>query len=376
MTFGKPLVIAGGVAIAVVDLGAFVSLVAPNVVPSLALPQDGLLAVHTACTLSAGALLGRAAPSFVRHTAREIAIFAACFAFFVPVLGPIGVLAVLLRGLTEPRPTSRKPWLSHERPADLDERHRRVRGIRRQASAAEIGELLRQRTPESAGARFRAVLATRHLTAKAAVPLLRVAQSDPSDEIRLYAFSRLENMRGEIEKRIELQTSALAVVETEEAPRLQLRLAESYWDLGCSGLTEGAVREHALRCANRHAASACELARDHAAAEFFLGKVLLQLGDVSAATAAFDRAARAGYPAKKLLPHLAECAFLQRDYAAIRARLLELDASPHESADFHGVIDIWTREGPSQQQQPHRPGPARMNQAARTEQVAHTEPVL
>ena len=302
-----------------------------------------VLGVHAMCALAVGVLLARTAPPFLRHTVREVGVFAACFAFFVPVLGPLGVVVVLMLGLTEPRPAACEPWLSHEAPVGIDGRRRRQPRLRRGLPVAEISDALRRRGTEHAGERFRCVLAIRHLPPNVAVPLLRFAQSDPSDEVRLYAFSRLESMRGELEKRVEQLTAALAVAESEEAPRLQLRLAESHWELGYSGLTEGAVRDHALKCAHQHAAIACELLPEHAAAEFFLGKVLLELHEPSRATIAFERAASAGYPRWKLLVYLAECAFRQRDFVSVRTLLEQLEASPHEGAEFGGVIELWTR---------------------------------
>ncbi|MBX3206039.1 MAG: hypothetical protein KF764_13285 [Labilithrix sp.] len=345
---------AGALAVALVDLAACASLLAPS--PRAALPPVVLLAAHAAISLGAGALLAGAAPPFVRHRASEVAVFTACLAFFVPVLGVLGALIVLTRGLTEARPPSREPWLVHDGPADLEERTRReARGLRRRASAEEVGSALRDRSPEAAGARFRAVLATRHLPATIAVPLLRAAQSDPTDEVRLYAFSRLETMRGEIERRIERLARALTVGDRDEEPRLNLRLAESYGELAWSGLAEGAVLDHALRCAHRHAALACELVAGNAAAEFFLGRVLVRLRDPARAEVAFERAIAAGYPRKKALPLLAECAFEQREHEAVGALLAELAASPHASAALRPVIDLWAESEPARSVPPRAP---------------------
>jgi hypothetical protein len=331
---------AGAACLALTDLDTVVRLLAPNAASSLA----SLLAIHTGCAIAAGALLAGAAPPFVRHTPLQVGTFATCIAFFVPVFGLLGVLGILMGGLAEARPVSCEPWLVHDGPGELDDpRWRGARGLRRRASAEEIGQLLRRRAPESAGDRFRAVLATRHLPALLAVPLLKVAQSDPSDEVRLYAFSRLESMRDEIEKRIDRLGTALATAEKEDEPRLQLRLAESYWELGWTGLADGAVLEHALACAHRHARAACELAPANAAAEFFLGRVLVQLRDATTAKTTFEAAERSGYPRRKVLPRLAECAFLQRDFRAVRVLLSELEASSQESADFDSVIELWTR---------------------------------
>jgi hypothetical protein len=303
----------------------------------------GVIGAHLVFALAAGAVLAGAAPPFVRHTSRQIALFAAVVSFFVPVVGPPGVLAALRFGLSQPRPISREPWLLLERPRVLDGRHRRgPRRRKRKATAAEISEALRQRTPERAQSRFAAVLATRDLPAKIAVPLLRTAQSDPSDEVRLYAFSRLETMRSELERQIDQITASLEGAAADEAPRLHLRLAECYWELGYEGLAEGAVLEHALDSAHRHAAIACELLPENAPAEFFLGRILVRLRETARAELAFERAFKAGYPRVKLLPYLAECAFHQRDYEAVRLFLKELESSSREDVFFRPVVELWS----------------------------------
>ena len=364
----KVLVGAGIAVVSAADLTATAGLLAPPPLSS-GWPAAGiLLGMHALASLAAGALVARLAPAYVRHGPREIVSFTACVALFIPVLGALGVALVLLRGLTEPRRATSEAWSLHDAPSDITAAVRLRRTVRCHVSAADVGRTLRRRTPEAARERFRAVLATRHLPAKIAVPLLRLAQSDPSDEVRLFAFSRLEGMRDEIERRIERLGATLESAAGEDAARLQLRLAESYWELGSSGLAEGAVLEHALKCAHRHGAIACELAPDHAAAEFFLGKVLVELRDPSRAVVAFERAERAGYPRVKLLPYRAECAFLARDHAAVRRLLADLDTSPEERADFDGVIDLWARDAAART--PPRAPPEAAKPAPEVEQTA------
>jgi|GEM_PF-1881893 len=340
MTALKALAVnAGLVLVLVVDLVAAVRVVMP--------PEGsfaGAVGAHAACSIAAGALLADAAPPFLTARRTTVALFVACVAFFVPVLGLAGVLAVLGIGLSEPRSESAEPWLVHEPIAELDaQRRRRVRSLRRRTSAPEIMSALRRRSPEHAADRFRAVLATKRLPSKLAVPLLKLAQRDPSDEVRLYAFSRLENMRDDIERRIDRLRAAVGEAAEGAQAILHLRLAESYWELGTSGLTEGAVRGHAVASAHGHARSACELSPSYAPAELLRGRALLQLRDPSGAGAAFEAAMRAGYPRSKVLIDVAECAFQRRDFAAVRAVIAELDASPQDSADVRDIIALWTQ---------------------------------
>lgn len=299
----------------------------------------GYLVWHLLVACAAGIVLRDAAPQFVRATPREVGVFAGVASFFVPVVGPAGAAAALLLGLSPPRSKSAEPWLVFESRSRADDRA--PRRPRRAVSAAEISAALRQRTPQTAEFRFKAALSTKLLPPRTAVSLLKLAQSDPVDEVRLYAFSRLERMRDELETQIKQLSAALATAEAGEGARLHLRLAESYWELGYLGLAEGAVLDHAMHSAHKHAATASELMPQHAAAEFFLGRILVQLGEAERAAIAFERAMAAGYPRIKLLPYLAECAFHLRDFASVRGLLHELDASSPENLFFRPVMDFW-----------------------------------
>lgn len=299
-----------------------------------------LLVLHLLVAIATGVSLQDAAPSFLAARPLEVGLTTGLLAFAMPVVGPLGVAVVVMAGLAPPRKESAEPWVVFDFDASSFERPRAHR--RRAVSAAAISEALRQRTPETAELRFQVVLATRQLPPKVGVSLLQLAQSDPSDEVRLFAFSRLERMRDELETQTKTMTEALAgAAETDERARLHLRLAQCYWELGYLGLAEGAVLDHALQSAHLHAATATELLPQHGAAEFFLGRILVHMRDPTRATVAFERAISSGYPRVKVLPFLADCAFQHRDFAGVRGLLRELDASSPENLFFRPVMEFW-----------------------------------
>jgi polysaccharide biosynthesis protein PelE len=304
-------------------------------------PLVGLIALHAIVACASGVLLRDAAPSFVRASPRSVGLFVALVSFFVPVVAPVGMTAAFLVGFTAPRSKNQEPWIVFE-PEPDDERH--VTRRKRNVSAAEISAALRQRTAQTAEFRFQAVLAIKQLPPRVGVTLLKLAQSDPSDEVRLYAFSRLERMRDDLETQIKKLSASLSDADKGESARVHLRLAECYWELGYLGLAEGAVLEHALRSAHKHAATASELLPQHAPAEFFLGRILVQLRDAERATIAFERAIAAGYPRVRLLPYLAECSFQRRDFAGVRGLLRELDSSSPENLFFRPVMEFWQEQ--------------------------------
>jgi polysaccharide biosynthesis protein PelE len=188
----------------------------------------------------------RARQAFVRASHRDVGLFVALVSFFVPVVAPVGMTAAFFIGFTAPRSKNQEPWVVFE--AEPDDERPKARK-KRNVSAADISAALRQRTAQTAEFRFQAVLAIKQLPPRVGVSLLKLAQSDPSDEVRLYAFSRLERMRDDLETQIKKLNAALAHTDKEESARTHLRLAECYWELGYLGLAEGAVLDHALRSA-------------------------------------------------------------------------------------------------------------------------------
>jgi hypothetical protein len=172
---------------------------------------------------------------------------------------------------------------------------------------------------------------TQQLPTRVAVTLLKRALRDPADEVRLFAFARLEQQRGELEASIAQLSAALETAqnseysEEEDLQRLHLQLAQAHWELAYRGLTEGATLEHTLQAARHHATVACR-ARGirQAPAEFLVGRVFLRQRVYHLARLAFERAQDAGYPHTRVLPYLAECAFSERRWSDVRTCLDEL----------------------------------------------------
>jgi hypothetical protein len=174
------------------------------------------------------------------------------------------------------------------------------------------------------------------------VRLLKRALKDPADEVRLYAFSRLERMRAQLESDIgQLMASLDEAAEAEAIARTHLRVAEAHWELAYLALAEGAALAHALDEARLHATSACTYPRrGNGPAEFLLGRVLLAQDRYAEALAAFQRAEHAGFARTRLLPYFAECAFHVRRWDDVRARVAAL-ARANPPAYLRPVVEFW-----------------------------------
>jgi hypothetical protein len=314
------------------------------VAAALMMPMDAMrvlavVAAHLLFSAAAAASLLIAPPAPARRALR--AYFVLCFAlsFFVPVMGALGLLLASLVGWSPRKDELKDPWIVFELDEELAAEPAHAR--KKQVTAARISNLLRQRGESTAEQRFQAVLQVRYLAPREAVQVLKLALKDSSDEVRLFAFSRIEKMRDERESAIKQLTSQLGGTDVEAQSLVHLRLAESHYEIAYLGLAEGAVLQHALDAAHEHAMESVRLRPGAAPAEYLLGRVLLQKKEYSWALAAFERAVYAHYPRAKVLPYMAECAFRQRRYEAVRSLLRDLEMVARDNKGLQPVVDFW-----------------------------------
>ncbi len=325
------------VGVGAVDARVMIELVAPA--PS-AHRLVALFVLHLGLAVGAGAVLSSCARS--RRDARGLGALGILVAWFMPVVGGLGLYAALSLGLRAKRTKPFEPW-EHVRIdprwEDLEWRpHTRARRV----NAVGLGELLRDHAPELAERRFRALVRAKHLPPRVLIPFLKLALGDPSDEVRLFAFSMIERMRDELDRSVKAFRTALgAAADAEALAHAHLRVAEAHWELAYLGLAEGAIFEHTLQTALEHARKSCELALKGGSAEFLRGRVLLQLRQPEAAAAAFQRALEAGHAPGKVLPYLAECAFELRDFARVRVCVGRMWHASLEHAQLRPVMEFW-----------------------------------
>jgi tetratricopeptide (TPR) repeat protein len=259
-------------------------------------------------------------------------------ALFVPAVGGIGLWLAFAGSATRGGARNREPWSRlHVDPAV----ERTPRRARRAANPVAIAAILADRGATQAGRRFEALLRTADMPPRVAVRLLKSALKDPSEEVRLFAFSRLERLRADLEHALEGFRRALDVAD-DDATRahLRLRLAETNWEFAYLGLAEGAVLEHALDRAVENASESKRLAKNPTAS-FLLGRILLFRRETDAAAVELERASRLGYPMAKVLPYLAECAFEARSFGSVRSYLRQLERSTQGHAPLARVREFW-----------------------------------
>ncbi|HEY2517697.1 MAG TPA: hypothetical protein VGI39_42805, partial [Polyangiaceae bacterium] len=136
---------------------------------------------HVAASVGFGIFAQALFPASYRERDLGFVALAASVALLVPVLGPVGLLGALAYALRRPR---------HERPvwSDLLEIPSLLHQVPRPPatisfSADALAQILGGNAPNDR--RFRAILATRSLAPRQAIPLLKIALADASDEVRL-----------------------------------------------------------------------------------------------------------------------------------------------------------------------------------------------
>lgn len=196
------------------------------------------------------------------------------------------------------------------------------------------------------------MLATRHMEERDAVTVLRAALRDPADEVRLLAYALLDRREKRLSAAIRRLAAELEAGLPQPAAHHQ-RLAELHWEMAYLGLATGEVLRHYLREARRHARRALaaapaggpEAGVNRAELHFLLARVALWLEDHDEAQAALVAAAAEGLPRNRLLPYLAELAFVTRRYALVPRILAGLERDVYRPGLLTELEAQWLPEG-------------------------------
>lgn len=263
-------------------------------------------------------------------------LFIFSLAFFVPLIGAIGVAAAVFPALYMPRKHHEKTWDSMGVP-DLPFRPQEKR---RDLMFNDGGLQDVLRHAPSAEKRVTALFATRRMPGKDSIPILKLALRDPSDDVRLLAYSMLDQQESKINQRIETTLQQLAAAEEGQKAALHATLARWYWELAYLGLAQGSVLSHVLNQAREHADTALALGASEDT-HLLAGRIAMELGQLDVAEAHLSSAEAAGIDVEKLLPFRAEIAFVQGQYEAIPGHLAELPEEILQRPPFAALARYW-----------------------------------
>jgi len=329
-----------------------------------------------ACAVIASSTIVRESWPLLDQRAQTIAwasvgVFVAC----VPLLGMIALATVIAPIWRSARASESDTWieLPMERRAQLgatsyasttrSQAARPSADARARAQAlgslavVPIREILRGTGP--AHERIQAVMALRRMPARDALPLLRSALTDASEDVRLLAYAILERREKSLRASIERKLGALA---EQDAGSTQpgassgqqlgaLReLAHDHWELVHGGFVEGELAQRTLELAAEHTSAALSLliSSDASATAgregdlaVLLARIELRRNRTQEAARALELAGRAGVAESTLAPLLAELAFIERRFDRIPSLLALAAGAQLDRPRLHAVIEHW-----------------------------------
>ena len=241
------------------------------------------------------------------------------FAFFIPVLGIAAILVVVQVAQRFPRILRSERYVTVRMPE--------FSGVQREATersdlrAGDARRILKDAT-QPLETRLRVLVALQSMEPKAAVPLLISLLSDPSEDIRLLAYSMVDSWEKDLVQKIQRATAEL-----EEARKLGTaatvinalrRLAELHWTQADTGLARGDLRRFALEHAQKYCEQVQALDTRAPGIWALYARILTELGHLDAAVQAVKMARRLRLPMAEAFSLMAQIAYAQGNYAAVR----------------------------------------------------------
>ena len=303
---------------------------------AFALEAGGLVSLFSysnSQTLFAAYLAAHAVASLLVAT---VLLFFFAIAFFVPVLGVVGLLGAVVIGRLMPERAKREGFEVHDAPV-YDPRAGEISMVHSKGGV----RIHLQNSSAPVETRLKALLAVQSLPARVANPLVREMLSDPSDDLRLVAYGILDAREKSINARIHAAGRRLAELPpARERAQLERQMADLYWELVYQGLVHGDLRKHAMAQTRRHLDQALSLDPADPALWSLCGRLAAQEGDYDEAQRAFERAREFGLAEARVLPYLAEVAFRQRRFDDVHVLAGKLGASP-QSQRMAQVVKYW-----------------------------------
>ena len=319
----------------------------------LRLPEhEGLLA-YVAINAVASALAGWMAWTMLPEKFREprVPVFTMLFsfAFFIPVLGVLATALAVEVARRFPRALHTERFVTVAMPEFSGvQRESRERSDLRAADARRI--LKDPSLPLET--RLRVLVALQSMRPKAAVPLLQGLLADPSEDIRLLAYSMVDAWEKDVTRQIQQARLRLAEArqgdERDPLVNALRRLAELHWMQADTGLARGDLRRFALEQAQKLCEDVLVLDAYVPSIWQLYARVLIELGQLDPAERALTLARKVRMPEPEIWPLMAQIAFMKNDLAGVRkhmARLSDAAQLPHQ---LRGLASFWRERRVSQ----------------------------
>lgn len=189
---------------------------------------------------------------------------------------------------------------------------------------------------------YRKVLAADKIKTSLSVDMLQQAVQHTDERVRLSAYKTLEKNSNELNGRIQQLKQSIKLNEDNNAAGHWLQIANNYWELK---ILEGggsiASEQHLINAA-KAAIKSVSLDSNSRNAHLVLGRIYLAQGDTARAKVALERSYALGMPAEKVVPYIAECAFMMREFLHVKKLLGSLHPSVTAYPPLSHVVGYWT----------------------------------
>ncbi len=261
------------------------------------------------------------------------------FCLFIPLIANIGILITLTIGSYFSKNIEKKTYVTIDIPSIPENIIDQISYVKYlDPNLRSVLEYFSE--PEE---RIQAVLATRKMDSLDSIPILKIALLDPIDEIRLLAYSMLNNKEKQFSAAIQSHLSALesdVQYSAREQATKQSYIAEAYWELSYLGLEQGQTKIHILQQADFYATMALKTLKSDCALYILRGRVALELGKYSQAKKDFALAIKYGASQEKLASYQAELAFAERRFQEVREYMLNTQLIAERST-LSGMAKQW-----------------------------------
>jgi len=197
-------------------------------------------------------------------------------------------------------------------------------------------------TSEQENQRIQAVLSTRFMLDKDAIPILRIALLDPLDEVRLLAYSMLDKKEKSLGKTIKAQLQEVDDTLSKSQAVVHRRLAEAYWELSYLGLVQGQAKTQILKRAFAAIEQVTQIEFNNAESFFLKGRIALNMGLNPVAEVSFQRAIELGVPRYRVASYQAELAFVQHQYEQVSDYLSLIDDETKKNEIILEIVKQWS----------------------------------
>jgi len=299
-------------------------------------------ALHALAAGVSSWLAWSALPEQYRQPARASYALLYCLAFFIPVLGVLATVVAVLVARRYPRILRIERFVAVTMPEFSGvQRENTERSDLRAGDARRI--LKDWSLPLET--RLRVLVALQTMRPKAAVPLLQSLLADPSEDIRLLAYSMVDAWEKDLTHQIQQARDRLREAREGEdrAPLVNSlrRLAELHWLQVDTGLARGDLRRFSLEQAQKLCEDVLVLDAYAPGVWQLYARVLIELDQLAAAARALNLARKVRMPLMEIWPLMAQIAWLRRDLDGVRKYMSRLGDDAQMPHQLRGMAAFW-----------------------------------